>query len=393
MKISEVRLKQLIREEVEGNDALLRAIEALSDKIENLDVSIDYMAAAVTGEDPLALGVGQKSLGRSYVPPKRRPPPPAPPEISEDEETTLKQIVKEELQIHLLKEELVRLNEVCLNEGVMSYLSKLFGGDKEKWKEIVDGASTGKSAKEILPDKKTFLSMPTKEQGAMIALVAILFAGGMDFATKYYDVSAQSATAAEMIRDSVSDAAERAQNISNFREMAIQDAGAEGDFGGIPTDQDGVDKVMNAIRANYALQDAPLDPAGGMGHATGQGQATDYAFVPAADISDSTVLPFSGMTKGDFETLLRVQWLAGAGGGDQQLIDYVTGGDKPGSSTFWSYQDSMQAPVVDERGSSPEMQDQMLGTYGDVGKTTLILPLEWSVAYDVLQQRHAAGRI
>jgi len=31
--------------------------------------------------------------------------------------------------------------------------------------------------------------------------------------------------------------------------------------------------------------------------------------------------------------------------------------------------------------------------YGDVGKTTLILPLEWSVAYDVLQQRHAAGRI
>ena len=47
MKISEVRLKQLIREEVEGNDALLRAIEALSDKIENLDVSIDYTSGLV----------------------------------------------------------------------------------------------------------------------------------------------------------------------------------------------------------------------------------------------------------------------------------------------------------------------------------------------------------
>ena len=27
----------------------------------------------------------------------------------------------------------------------------------------------------------------------------------------------------------------------------------------------------------------------------------------------------------------------------QRLIDLVTGGDKPGSSTFWSYQDSLQA--------------------------------------------------
>lgn len=313
--------------------------------------------------------------------------------LIERDRLLLESIIKEEVELHLLKEELAHLNEVCLNEGVMSYLNKLFGGDEEKWKEIVDGASEGKPPEEVLPDKETFTSWPAKRKMALLALVAVLFAGGMDFATGYYDVSSQSSTAAEMIRDTMEDAQQRAQDISNFRELAIQDASAEGNFGGMPTDQDSVDKVMNDIRDNYMLQDAPLDPAGGMGYATGQGQATDYAFVPASDISDDTVLPFSGMTKGDFETLLRVQWLAGAGGGDQQLVDYVTGGDKPGSSTFWSYQDSMQAPVVDERGSSPEMQDQMLDMYGDVGKTTLILPLEWSVAYDVLQQRHAAGRI
>ena len=302
-------------------------------------------------------------------------------------------LIKEEIELYLLREELVRLNEVLLNEGIMSYLNKLFGGDEEKWKEIVDGAAAGKSPEEVLPDRQTFLSWPAKRKVALLALVATIFAGGMDFATKYYDVSTQAATSAQMVNDTMEDAKERAQNISNFRDMATQEASAEGDFAGTPGSQDEVDRVMDDIRANYYLHDAPLDPASGMGYATGQGQATDYAYVPAADISDDTVLPFAGMTKADYETLLRVQWLSADSGGDQRLIDLVTGGDKPGSSTFWSYQDSLQAPVLDYTSSSPEMQDQMLDMYGEGGETTLMLPLEWSVAYDILQQRAAAGRI
>lgn len=303
------------------------------------------------------------------------------------------EIVKEEVELYLLKEELVSLNEVLLNEGIMSYLNKLFGGDEEKWKEIVDGAAEGKAPEEVLPDPETFLSWPAKRKVALLALVATVFAGGMDFATRYYDVSFSASESAQMINDTMEDAKERAQNINNFREMATQEASAEGDFAGPPSSQDEVNKVMDDIRANYYLHDAPLDPASGMGYATGQGQATDYAYVPASDISDDTVLPFSGMTKADYETLLRVQWLSADSGGDQRLIDLVTGGDKPGSSTFWSYQDSLQAPVLDYTSSSPEMQDQMLDMYGEGGETTLMLPLEWSVAYDILQQRAAAGRI
>ena len=307
--------------------------------------------------------------------------------------TLFEEIVKEEVELYLLKEELVSLNEVLLNEGIMSYLNKLFGGDEEKWKEIVDGASEGKPPEEVLPDPETFLSWPAKRKVALLALIATVFAGGLDFATKYYDVSTQAAESAQMINDTMEDAKARAQSISNFRDMAAQEAASEGGFEGPPSSPEEVNRVMDDIRANYYLQDAPLDPATGMGYATGQGQATDYAFVPASDISDDTVLPFAAMTKADYETLLRVQWLSADATGDQRLVDLVTGGDKPGSSTFWSYQDSLQAPVLDYTSSSPEMQDQMLDMYGEGGETTLMLPLEWSVAYDILQQRHAAGRI
>lgn len=72
MKIAEDRLKRLIKEEVEANAALLGAIEKLTDKIENLDVSIDYMAAAITGEDPISLGIAQTNLGRAHKPTRGR---------------------------------------------------------------------------------------------------------------------------------------------------------------------------------------------------------------------------------------------------------------------------------------------------------------------------------
>ena len=68
MKISESRLKQIIIEEVENNKALISAIENLSGKIDSLDVSIDFLAAAFIGGDPLSIGAAQKSLGRAYRP-------------------------------------------------------------------------------------------------------------------------------------------------------------------------------------------------------------------------------------------------------------------------------------------------------------------------------------
>ena len=294
-------------------------------------------------------------------------------------------LIKEEIELYLLQEELVRLNEVLLNEGIMSWLNNLFLGDEERWKEIVDGAAAGKPPEEVVPDKQLFLSMPTKRRMATLALIATVFAGGMDFATKYYDVSTMAAQSAQMINDTMEDAKDRAGDISDFRQMAAADA----EHGGANT-PDEVQQALDDIRNEYQIEKSELK--GGPGLMAGGEPATGFAYVPADQIDDSTVLPMTGMTKADFETLLRLQWLSADAEGDQRLQDYVMGGDRPGSSAFWSYQDSLYAPVADAT-ADPETKELMTNMYGDGAETTLLLPLEWSVAYDILQQRQGAGRI
>ena len=68
MKISKSRLKQIIKEEIQSDAALVKAIGALSDKIEILDVSLDFLSAAIIGGDPVSIGAGQKTMGRAYRP-------------------------------------------------------------------------------------------------------------------------------------------------------------------------------------------------------------------------------------------------------------------------------------------------------------------------------------
>ena len=86
MKATKIQLKQLIKEEIQNSDVLLHAIEKLTRVIKGLDVSMDYLAASITGEDPIALGFGQSALGRAA----RRP-----------SKSELKEIIKQELQATL----------------------------------------------------------------------------------------------------------------------------------------------------------------------------------------------------------------------------------------------------------------------------------------------------
>tara|TARA_R110000787_G_scaffold5707_3_gene20594 strand:- start:771 stop:1067 length:297 start_codon:yes stop_codon:yes gene_type:complete len=77
MKTTKPQLKKILLEELNNPDsALLAAIGTLSQKIDNLDVSIDYLAGAVTGESPAALGYAQGALGRfaRVVKPKNQHP-------------------------------------------------------------------------------------------------------------------------------------------------------------------------------------------------------------------------------------------------------------------------------------------------------------------------------
>jgi hypothetical protein len=68
MKITKERLKQIIKEEIKSDPALLDAIEKLTDSIEELDVSIDFLSSAATGESGISIGAAQRQLGRAYKP-------------------------------------------------------------------------------------------------------------------------------------------------------------------------------------------------------------------------------------------------------------------------------------------------------------------------------------
>ena len=83
MKVTRSQLKQLIKEEIQNDPALLDAISALTDTIEGLDVSIDFLSAAVIGGDPLSIGGAKRTLGRAYRPAKA--PQQDAPKLNEDE--------------------------------------------------------------------------------------------------------------------------------------------------------------------------------------------------------------------------------------------------------------------------------------------------------------------
>ena len=106
MKLTEEKLKGIIHEEVESNEALIDAIERLIDKMEDLDTSMDYVASAMTGEDPLSIALGQKSIGRSYRSYARRD------KDLEEEIEKFKAALKEELE-----KEGIAFTEEQLEEG------------------------------------------------------------------------------------------------------------------------------------------------------------------------------------------------------------------------------------------------------------------------------------
>jgi len=104
MKLTSEKLKELIREGLEetgapmvSDPALLKALKKLTKGLESLDVSIDYLSAAMTGESPLSIGIGQKIMGRYRTPTKRPGPPVQEGYESLDMAEYLEQVIDEEL--------------------------------------------------------------------------------------------------------------------------------------------------------------------------------------------------------------------------------------------------------------------------------------------------------
>jgi|10_taG_2_1085330.scaffolds.fasta_scaffold10004_3 hypothetical protein len=82
MKIDKTKFIKFLKEGLEteagrlkidlNTDALENKLDQLMDRFEELDISIDYLAAAFSGEDPVAIDIGQSALGRAATPRARK---------------------------------------------------------------------------------------------------------------------------------------------------------------------------------------------------------------------------------------------------------------------------------------------------------------------------------
>ena len=69
MKFDKAKIKTMVMEQFSeqtqfDSKRLEELLEDLLDQLGKLDLSIDYLASAVTGDDPLNIGVAQSALGR-----------------------------------------------------------------------------------------------------------------------------------------------------------------------------------------------------------------------------------------------------------------------------------------------------------------------------------------
>ena len=76
MKFNKQKVKATIMEQLSDKPALDTSkmeglLEDLLDQLGKLDLSIDYLAAAVTGDDPLNIGAAQSALGRLAQTPRK----------------------------------------------------------------------------------------------------------------------------------------------------------------------------------------------------------------------------------------------------------------------------------------------------------------------------------
>lgn len=146
MNITKRELKNLIKEEVSDMSAIEDLLKDLLSQLEKLDLSIDYLASSLTGEDPLTIGVAQKSMGRLAEPPRR----PRRRDIGENNKITkknlknlVKQIVSEQnIDLSDLEDELEGKTDKEMEEDIFEIAKRLVALEK-KMKEMSDQYQAG----------------------------------------------------------------------------------------------------------------------------------------------------------------------------------------------------------------------------------------------------------
>ena len=141
MKTTKQQIKKMLKEEIQADEALLDAILSLGGKINDLDISIDYLSAALTDLDPYDVGYSQATSGRLAKPKKANN------ELSESE---LRDMVIEEIEQMFQEKELTE-PEKKEKEKIVKGMKKDKKGFKKRYgddAESVMYATATKIAKE-----------------------------------------------------------------------------------------------------------------------------------------------------------------------------------------------------------------------------------------------------
>jgi hypothetical protein len=255
-----------------------------------------------------------------------------------------------------------RLREIVLQEVKNRMRQEL---EEQVMQILIDEGILDKIRRAEIPDS-------WKRASAILGIGAALIGGTM-FGGEYAS-HAQEKSLENQIGQVMQDSAEKVKGLKSFMDMATLPDAETGAAVGEPVGDTKI--AMEDFQFDHLgeWENAREDIAGGFGL-----PQEDFGYVPADQIGDNEVLPFVGMTKADYETLLRAFYLDDPGGqGDQRLEDLVMGGER-GSSMYWAY------------GGGDEPLFSFFSPDNDVGERGMMLPPEWSVAYDLLQTRQARG--
>ena len=271
-------------------------------------------------------------------------------------EAKLRQIVLEEVRMRILEEYAVEeLFKLLLEQE--EQLS-----DDEYLEQWRTNSKYRERVKQAIQD---FDALPSPKKIAGIVAMGIVGAGGTEFAGDY----AQRLQASQIVHDLRAQSAETKaelfgtlEDLKNFRDAAE-------DVGSTPIDVDdaeGIERAKDKFMGMGA-EEAPIIADRVITMQTGE---QTFHYTPADNISDTEILPFVGISKADWEKIVRT-WLASEGG-LERLEKYV-GTSGATQALFWAY------------GPQGNLFDGAFDDRAD-GERGLWLPPEWSVAYDVIQK-------
>ena len=277
-------------------------------------------------------------------------------------ESSLRDLIREEIKVRFLEEIMYEeLFKLILEQNDDKDIS-----DEEFISLYKKKPSFRKRVKQAFDN---FDALPSLKKKAAIVAMGMIAAAGTDFASKTAAQAQADQLAAEFRADQKSAAAEHfgtLEDLHNFRDAAVKTA--EGTIIG-PQDIEAIQKTKDRFMS-MGVEGAPIIGDRGLGMSTGEQR---FVYTPADNIPDNEVLPFVGMTKKDWEKVIR-RWLTSPDGRDD--IEKFIGTKGRGHAIFWAYgpRGELFSHAFDE--AAP-------------GQRGMWLPPEWSVAYDVVQKNKA----